>query len=292
MRKFLILFSTVLLVLGMSGIATAARLNWAGSFTLDMGEFGSGGVSGGGVATINGSAGAIPAHLSTLRLAPSRGHFEGTYTLYVTDPENQGNGVAAIIWEGNVGGTGTLGPISGGAASTATGNVGTMPHRGMVKICLLSTACTEYLALPFTQPTTVNGVPGTGIKGLGVGGSGTIGGYGGIRFSLYWGPWTIKTMTVVDQITTTGGSRIYTDVVLKGFAHAPISTTTSTAQPGGVVQLVTPNQVETNLALGTADKVASAGIALIQFIPEPGLLVLLSSGIVGLALLGRKRMRR
>ncbi len=166
-----------------------------------------------------------------------------------------------------------------------------MPIRGVTKVCLLSTVCTQYLALPFTQPTTVNGVPGTGVKGLGIGGSGTIGGYGGIRMSLQWGPWTIKTHTVIDQITTPGGSRIFIEIPNKGWAHAPVSTTTSTAQPSGVVQLVTPNQVQTNLPLGSNDEVGSSAMLRIHFIPEPGLLVLLGSGVAGLAILGRGRAR-
>jgi hypothetical protein len=280
------------LALGVAGTASATVLQWSGTFTLDMTDFGEGSASGGGVATINGSAGAVPAHLSTLRLAPSRGHVTGSFTNYVTDPENIGNGIAAIVWEGVEGGTGSLGVISGGAASTLTGNVGTMPIRGMVRICLLSTACTQTIGLPFTQPTTVNGVPGGGVKGLGIGGSGTIGGYGGIRFSLYWGPWTIKTMTVVDHITTANGGLVFTDVVQKGWAHAPASTTTSTAQPSGAVQLVTPNQVRTNLPFGSSEKVGSSALLVIHFIPEPALLLLVGSSVAGLALLGRRRMRR
>jgi hypothetical protein len=160
-----------------------------------------------------------------------------------------------------------------------------------VKICLLSTECTQYIGIPFTAPTTVNGVPGTDIKGIGIGGLLTIGGYGGIRFSLQQAPWTVKTATVMDQITTTGGSRIFTPVTYKGWAHAPASTTSSTAQPGGMVQLVTPQQVTTNLPLGSSDKVASGAFFLIRFIPEPGLLLLLASGVAGLALLGRRRFR-
>jgi hypothetical protein len=76
-----------------------------------------------------------------------------------------------------------------------------------------------------------------------------------------------------------------------GFAHGPASGTTSTAQPGGVLQLVTPNQVRTNLALGSSRKVAILGELLARFIPEPGLLVLLGSGVAGLLLLGRSRIR-
>ena len=137
----------------------------------------------------------------------------------------------------------------------------------------------------------MNGVPGPGTKGVGVGGVITAGGYGGIQFSLQAAPWTIKTATVLDQITPTGGPpRIMTTWVAEGWAHGPVSTTTSTAQPGGVVQLVTPNQIVTNAALN--EKIGSFGILVIRFIPEPGLLLLLGSGVAGLALLGRRRMRQ
>jgi hypothetical protein len=80
--------------------------------------------------------------------------------------------------------------------------------------------------------------------------------------------------------------------VAKGWAHAPVSTTTSTAQPGGMFQLVTPNQTVTNLVLGSAEKQAGFTIVMYRFIPEPGLLLLLGSGVVGLALLGRRRIRK
>ena len=164
---------------------------------------------------------------------------------------------------------------------------------GTVKICILSTACTQFFPMVLTQPTTVNGVPGTDIKGVGVGGLITAGGYGGIQVSLQAAPWTIKTATVLDQITPTGGPpRIMTTWVAKGWAHAPVSTTTSTAQPSGMVQLVTPNQVETNLPLGSSDKMGSFVILVIRFIPEPGLLLLLGSGVAGLVLLGRRRIRQ
>jgi hypothetical protein len=99
-------------------------------------------------------------------------------------------------------------------------------------------------------------------------------------------------VTVLDQITPTGGPpRVMSTLVEKGWAHAPVSTTTSTAQPGGAVQLVTPNQIETNLVLGSMAKKGSFVILVIRFIPEPGLLLLLGSGVAGLALLGRRRMR-
>jgi hypothetical protein len=288
-RKLFVLFSTGLLALSMAGIASAAALNWEGTWTLDMGDFGEGSTTGGGVATVNSSAGGVPAHLDTLRLASSRGQVTGTWTNLITDPETSGNGIAALRFEGVQGGTGRLRPISGGATGLTQN---TMPTYGLVKVCLLTTACTTYLAVPFTAPTTVNGVPGGGIKGIGIGGLLTLGGYGGIRMSLQQAPWTIKTATVIDQITTVNGSRVASVQTYKGWAHALASSTSATAQPSGMVQLVAPQQVSTNLPMGSNDKVGTSGIFVIRFIPEPGLMLLLASGVAGLALLGRARMRR
>ena len=108
MRRVLIPFLTGLLVLGMAGVVNAATLNWEGTFVLDMSDFGTGEATGGGVATVNGSNGVVPAHLSTLRLASSRGHIAGTFINIVTDPESAANGVGAILWENVQGGDGTL----------------------------------------------------------------------------------------------------------------------------------------------------------------------------------------
>ena len=292
MRKPFVLMATVFLALGTAGVANAAVFNWAGTATVLLAEYGSAEFTGGGVATINGSSGGVPAHLSTLRLAASRGQIEGTVTRIVTDPDLWGSGAGPprLILDGVRLMTGTWGGISGGAASTMTGG-GILPVSGTVKYCILSPECTMYLPMVLNQPTTVNGVPGTGSKG--VGGWIAAGGYGGVKISLWAAPWTIKTATVLDQITPTGGPpRIMTTLVANGWAHAPVSTTTSTAQPGGMVQLLTPNQIVTNLPLGSTGKKGSFVILVIRFIPEPGLLLLLGSGVVGLALIGRKRMRR
>ena len=293
MRKLLVLLVTGLFVLGTAGMASAAVLNWEGTSYTILGDYLPGVLTGGGVATVNGSSGGVPAHLSTLRLAASRGQVGGSFTRIVTDPDTIANGIAALIYDDVHGLTGTRGPISGGAASTSTGNVGQMGIHGVVKVCLLSTACTAFLPFVLNQPTTVNGVPGTGSKGAGIGGLITVGGYGGIRISLQGAPWTIKTATVLDQITPTGGPpRVVETWVAKGWAHAPASTTTSTAQPGGMLQLVTPNQITTNLPLGSNDQIGSFIIVVYRFIPEPGLLLLLGSGVAGLAFLGRRRLRR
>ena len=291
MRSCFVLVAAISIAVGAAGVASAAPLNWGGTLTVTIADNPPVSVTGGGVATVNDSAGALPAKLSTLRLAESRGNVAGTETVFITDPDTAGNGVAAIAVDATLG-TGTLAPISGGATSNSGLTQDLLPMHGVAKICLLSTSCTLYLDLLLTKPTTVNGASGTGTTGVGIGGLLTAGGYGGIRISLQAAPWTIKTATVIDQITTSpGGSRIFTLQTVKGWAHAPASTTSSTAQPSGVVQLVTPGQISTNLPLGSSDQMGGLVVMVVHFIPEPGLLLLLASGVVGLTLLGRRRIR-
>jgi hypothetical protein len=55
---------------------------------------------------------------------------------------------------------------------------------------------------------------------------------------------------------------------------------------------VSASQIVSTLPTGSNDKIASGQRLLIRFIPEPGMLLLIGSGAAGLALLGRKRMRK
>jgi hypothetical protein len=215
-----------------------------------------------------------------------------TQTVFITDPDTAGNGIAAVVVEASLG-TGTFAPISGGAASTTALTRNLLPLRGQARICLLTTDCSEQLVLPLTRPTlTVNGAPGGGVLGVGIGGLLTVGGDTPIKISLQAAPWTIKTALAVDQVQTTGKvNTLFINLTAKGFAHDPSSGTSSTAQPSGVVQLVTPAQVQTNLPLGTSKKLGIVATLRVHFIPEPGLLALLASGVVGLLVLGRRRLR-
>jgi hypothetical protein len=270
-----------------AGAAGAAPLNWSGTNTLSLGDFPPAPVQGGGVATINGSGGL--GHLNTLRLAASRGNVEGTNLLLVTDPvSGPANSIAAIQLLGIAGGTGTFGNISGALQNTAQGiSPNQMPLKGLIKLCLADVNCTNFLALPLEQHTVNTNTAAAGVGGLLFVGNGVI------RISIEAAPWTIKTVTVQDEITTVGKANQTTvPVTLKGFAHGPISLTTSTANPSGVVQLVTPAQVTTNLPFGSNAFVGAGNTLRIHFIPEPGLLLLIGSGVVGLALLGRSRLRK
>ena len=298
LRKLILLAISALLVLGVAGAASAAPLNWEGTSTLLLGDFQPTEIPGGGVATVNGSGGL--GHLLSFRLAASRGQVSTEFVLLVSDPDVSGNGIAALSFISIQGGTGTFGTgsvnVSGAVKSTMTPvdkNLGELPLAGIVKLCLITTDCGASLDIVLSAPTTVNGVPGTGINAAGVGGLITVGaGTSTIRLSIQGAPWTVKTVTAVDHITTVNGNTTFIPLTLKGFAHGPASGTTSTATPSGVIQLVTPTQVVTNLNLGSNKKVSSGVIMLIHFIPEPGLLLLLGSGVVGLAVLGRKRMQK
>jgi hypothetical protein len=313
MRKLLGLGTALAVVFAMAGTAVARPLNWAGTLTTRLGDLPDLSAAGGGVSTLNGSTGPIPSHLNSIRMAGSRGGVTGTDTNIITDPETAGNGIAAVIIQFEQG-TGTLAPICGAIASTSALTDRTMPIGGVAKICLLSTVCTDFLPLLLTQPTTngarfqINtatpnqltvgglqgkklGIPGTGVKGVGIGGLITVGGESAIRISVEAAPWTVKTATAIDQTDDNTGAGAFHNVTRMGFAHGPSSGTTSTAQPSGVLQIVTPSQVRTNITLGSNVKAAAITELLIHFIPEPGLLLLIGSGIVGLVVLGRSRMR-
>jgi hypothetical protein len=276
-----------MLTLGVGFSASAKPLNVNGTLTTNIGTdlpdltntFS-------GVATVNGSSGAIPAHLGNLRIAGSRGDGDTKAMVAITDPNVAANGIASVRITASIG-SGTLGPISGGVQSTTALTKKKLPIRGISKVCLLSTSCGLFLPLQLTQSN--------GAKGVGIGGLLTIGGGTLINISIEAAPWTVKTFTKVDQITTPmtiNGLKKFVNVSKAGFAHDPSSGTTSTAQPSGVVQLISPMQIRTNLAAGTSVKLSLFSNLVLHFVPEPGMLLLLGSGVAGLVLLGRHRMRK
>jgi hypothetical protein len=59
-----------------------------------------------------------------------------------------------------------------------------------------------------------------------------------------------------------------------------------------VIQLVAPQSITTTGVLGNSTRLSLFLTLTMHFIPEPGLLLLLGSGVVGLGLLGRSRMKR
>lgn len=284
--------AAVLLALAMSSDALGAVLNWKGTGTVHLYQ---GDVNahfyGGGVATVNGTSGVIPDHLNEIRFAPHRGMIEGEHTHFVTDPEIASSGLAAIRYRNVEALTGTV----GGSLATEV-RPGPIPVGGIVNVCLLSSACSIFVPLAMTVPTTVNGVPGEGREGIGIGGLLTLGGYGGIRVSVQAAPWTIGTASGQNIIVTDDGLQVPSAWTMRGWAHGPASGTTSTLSVGGKMKAVTPVQISTNVAFGFghpsgkfAGSIGSVLSLTIEFIPEPGFLLLLGSGVTGLGVLGRLR---
>jgi hypothetical protein len=282
MRKLVMLSAAALLAFGVTGSANAAPLHYDGTLILELGTLPSIPATGSGVATVNDS-GAI-GHLGNLRLKASRGGISAK-NVYVPITDAAAAPIVALNITAILG-TGTLGPVSGGVQSSPLTN-GRLPVAGLAKVCLFSTSCGTALPLALTQHTAA-----TGTKGVGIGGIVTIGGTSPIRISIEAAPWTLKTKTSLDQITTPGNKKVVTPRIEKGFAHGPSSNTSSTANPNGVVQLITPMQVVTNLTNGSNEKIALFGFLTIKFVPEPGMLLLIGSGVAGLVLLGRHRMRK
>jgi len=293
MRKLLMLIAVALLAVGTAGTASAAAINYEGTMVLELGDLPGLTATGVGVAVVNGSSTTIPAHLGNVKLEASRGGIQGTTMVLITDPTVSAS-IASIRVKATMR-TGTLGPISGGAASTTVLTKGKLPIQGLAKVCLLSTNCTQFVPFPLTDAASQrgNGFAGVGYGGLLVGTGGTP--QAPIRISVEAAPWTIKLQTVIDEISTpmtANGQHQFPPKTRRGFAHGTASATTNTANVSGVVQLITPMQVRTNITNGSNSKIALFGTLTVHFIPEPGILLLLGSGVAGLVLLGRHRMRK
>jgi len=157
---------------------------------------------------------------------------------------------------------------------------GPMGLSGTAKICLFDSTCGQVVPLPLT--------PTAGGAGFGIGGMRTA--TGPVNLTLQHAPWTIgqPTMTLHTPI-----SNITTPWIPLpgGFAHGPASLTSSTAQPGGALQLVTVSKVYTSL-ISSVPEAPLIGVLTLHFVPEPGTLVLFGSGVLALTVYERRRRGR
>jgi hypothetical protein len=254
-----------------AGTASATKVEVESTTGTKLGFGSVGYTTGTGVVTVNGSG--AGGHLNTLRLAPTDP--ADSSPAPVTDPETTGT-VASNIVDGAFGRGGTFAPISGGGGLTQN----TLALAGVARVCIVVAGCSSSLPLILTQNQTV---------GVGIGGTVTVGYPGVIRVSLVAAPWQIGTAT---RLQSTANGVVITRKH-SGFIHGAASaTSSSTAKPSGLVQLITPTQVLTKGISGNAKKLALFTSIALHFVPEPGLLLLLGSGVAGLALLGRSRMRK
>jgi len=148
---------------------------------------------------------------------------------------------------------GGFGGVGGG------GFGGVMPINGVSKVCLFGpcSAAVSNLAVPLSV--------------VGAGGAAVVS--GAVNLTVIGAPWTTGT-AAVGTITQMG-------------AVAPLS---NTAAPSGTVLLVTPIFISTNI--GASAVLPGFAFLSLHFVPEPGTLMLLGSGIAGLVAFGRNRARK
>jgi len=253
--------------------ASAVLVEWTGTIETKLGSArrfdftgAHSGIRGSGVATINGSgSGGL---VNTLRLA---GGITGSNYSPVTDPDTSGT-LPTIGASGTLG-TGTLSNFQNPSLSA-----GLLKVKGFSRLCLLNVGCPgPWLDIPYSVDAS---------NAIGIGGLLTAGGAGAVRVSIVAGPWTIGTGAAINQ-TQKGG---FKTVTLTGFAHGAGSGALSTAA-SGMLQLISPMQV-TTVGLGdNNEKQNLFSILTLHFIPEPGFLLLLGAGVVGLGIMGRNRVR-
>jgi hypothetical protein len=273
MRHLFSLLLAGLLALGASS-STAAPVPFAGEFFFGIGTLPGITVQATGIADINGSAGGL--HISSLNLVG------GSFQARVSVPVPNAAPISGIVLAG---GTVTqmthlavpksvnltfaipTGSVSNGAAAFAgmSGGAGggTMPINGVAVVCLFdicSGAPSANLVVPLTP----------------VGQGGTVFAEGAVAITAIGAPWVAGTA----QVGT---------VSAMGFGHGPESGASTTNAPSGVLSLVVPVFVSTSLP--TFPVVPVFTRLTLHFIPEPGTLLLLGSGIAGLAVLGSRRFR-
>jgi len=143
---------------------------------------------------------------------------------------------------------------------TALGG-GPMAVQGVANICLFA-GCAAGPPANVTVPFTTGGV-----NGIGLGGAPIATPPGFVNVTVMGNMWTTGAVTLAPGFSASG---------------SPLS--------GGHVKLVTPTVISTNLA--GSEVIPSFAILDLTFVPEPGTLVLLASGVAGLAMVGRKRMSK
>jgi hypothetical protein len=267
MRRSLLLACSALGLLLAADPVAAKTLDWEGTLTLDLGPLGSTTSTGVGVATLN--APTLTNNLRTIRL--SSAVFTITQTDNITD-----TAITPILAKIEIDpflGTDTFANISGPGPIQP----GTLPLVGLPRVCFVA-SCTAPATMMRATPSAAIGVGGT-LSLIA----------GGLQIDMVAAPWTVETASGITQTASGALVPVTVQGSLLGLGSATARTSNSVATPSGQIQFVTPIQVSTVGIGATNTDIAGFATLTLHFVPEPGLLLLLSSGAVGLAILGRRR---
>jgi hypothetical protein len=279
------------IALGFAVSASADKLLFSGEHAI---EFSHNGVikevaaQGTGVAIANGSSGGSA--LNTLQLTMAFAQITDTVFATVT-----GVGLEEIRFDGvrinpslagPDGVPGIFAPILAAVQGMSLTR-STLPAAGAIRLCNL-TGCPQSVVLDLSETSMGDAI------GPGVGGSIMATGTSGTMVTAAGQPWTVNTTTVTYQ--TAMGTMVGT-FMDAGFAKGPLGMTGTTLDVtsmgmGGSVQLVSGTQTTCVGCGSTSSPSGQISRLTLNFAPEPGLLLLLGAGAIGVALLGRSRIRR